>query len=199
MDILTVILESTRRAIAEGNPIIYNHEASGLCQVIRSGLEAADIVLGGIHPPGYGSDACDLSANTAQDTWFIEVKKGWYGKGPGWINKPREQLEKWVRDLWKLSRIQGSVARRLFVLVFFLQQGQPDAMAGTLHEIAAAEIVDHLQNAGRFPHLPASLPRVRHGEALPLLRHVMASLGEVRSLAPIRSQGYDHYIVVGAF
>lgn len=61
---------------------------------------------------------CDLVASKNGKKIAIEIKTAWAGSG--WVNKPNEQAESWLKDVRKLMTLQAddSVKAGLFIICF---------------------------------------------------------------------------------
>jgi hypothetical protein len=63
---------------------------------------------------------CDLWASSpGQPPVWLEFKRCWSVSGPGWYNKPPEQLGYWKSDLDKLHRVSVESERYFLIVGFF--------------------------------------------------------------------------------
>lgn len=123
--------------------------------------------------PAAPRDRCDVYADFAGEEWWIELKRGWHGSGPGWNSKPSEQLGNWLADARKLLSV-GAPAQRLFVLAHYRQEAasfEPSIDRDTM-AVLGREIAERLRT-GEQVVLPDG---INGADALLLLSSTLISL-----------------------
>ena len=93
------------------------------------------------------SGRCDLVVSKDSKNVAIEIKTAW--AGCGWVNKPNEQAESWLKDIDKLSALQEdeNINTGLFIICFAYEHDShgETQLRQKINEIIKSEAIESFE------------------------------------------------------